>query len=134
MQHRRVPGELEENPMTRAEMLHHGEEWIAAWNRRDVDAVLEHFAEDAVFVSPRAAAMTGSAVVRGKAALRTHWQLPAVRLEFVLDRVICDPERREMVVIYDRIAEGTRTRGCEIMRFDQTGRQIAGEALFGAAF
>lgn len=113
-------------------MQRHAEDWIAAWNRRDVEAVLAHFAEDAVFVSPRAAAMTGSAVVRGKTALRDYWQLPAVRLEFVLDHVICDPEAREMAVIYDRVYGGTRTRGCETMRFDESGRQIAGEALFGA--
>ena len=31
------------------------EEWAAAWNRRDVDAVLAHFHDDVVFTSPVAA-------------------------------------------------------------------------------
>lgn len=49
--------------------------WEAAWNRRDVEAVLAHFAEDAVFTSP-VAQQVGSArdgVVRGKDALRQYW-------------------------------------------------------------
>lgn len=50
-------------------------EWAAAWNRRDVEAVLAHFHDDVVFTSPVAAEIvTGSAgVVRGKAALREYW-------------------------------------------------------------
>jgi hypothetical protein len=45
-------------------------DWSAAWNRRDVEAVLTHFHDDVVFTSPVAAElMPGSAgVVRGKAA------------------------------------------------------------------
>jgi hypothetical protein len=51
------------------------EEWSAAWNRRDVDALLAHFHDDVVFTSPYAAELiSGSAgVVRGKAALREYW-------------------------------------------------------------
>jgi hypothetical protein len=51
------------------------EEWCAAWNRRDVDAVLAHFHDDVVFTSPVAAEVVpGSAgVVRGKQALREYW-------------------------------------------------------------
>ena len=50
-------------------------EWTAAWNRRDVEAVLAHFHDDVVFTSPVAAELVaGSAgVVHGKAALRGYW-------------------------------------------------------------
>ena len=50
-------------------------EWCAAWNRRDVDAVLAHFHDDVVFTSPVAAELVpgSSGVVRGKAALREYW-------------------------------------------------------------
>jgi steroid delta-isomerase len=114
-------------------MLRHAEEWIAAWNCRDVETVLADFSENAIFISPRAAAMTGSPVVRGKGALHAYWTMPAPPPRFVLDHVVCDPEGRAMAVVYDRLAaDGTRTRGVEIMRFDHTGRQIAGEALLGA--
>jgi hypothetical protein len=51
------------------------EEWCAAWNRRDVDAVLAHFHDDVVFTSPVAAEVVpeSAGVVRGKQALRQYW-------------------------------------------------------------
>lgn len=51
------------------------EEWNAAWNARDLDKVLEFFAEDAVFGSPLAARIVpeSGGTVRGKAALRDYW-------------------------------------------------------------
>jgi hypothetical protein len=58
-----------------AEPAGFAEEWAAAWNRRDVEAVLAHFHDDVVFTSPVAAEFApGSAgVVHGKAALREYW-------------------------------------------------------------
>src|ERR1700753_2993722 len=54
----------------------YAEEWAAAWNRRDVEAVLAHFHDDVVFTSPVAAGgVPGSkGVVSGKAALRGYWR------------------------------------------------------------
>jgi hypothetical protein len=51
------------------------EEWAAAWNRRDVDAVLAHFHDDVLFTSPVAAAIVpdSAGVVQGKVALRQYW-------------------------------------------------------------
>jgi ketosteroid isomerase-like protein len=51
------------------------EEWQAAWNRHDLDAVVAHYAEDAVFSSPLAARMfpESGGVLRGRAALREYW-------------------------------------------------------------
>ncbi|MEP7026848.1 MAG: nuclear transport factor 2 family protein [Actinomycetota bacterium] len=49
--------------------------WAAAWNSHDVEAVLSHFADDAVFTSPVAAQLLAGSdgVIRGKAALRDYW-------------------------------------------------------------
>lgn len=49
--------------------------WVEAWNDRDVEAVLGHFADDVVFTSPLAGRVVpGSAgVLRGKEALREYW-------------------------------------------------------------
>lgn len=49
--------------------------WLDAWNAHDVEAVLEHFAEDVVFTSPVAARVLDDSdgVVRGKHALRAYW-------------------------------------------------------------
>jgi hypothetical protein len=35
-------------------------------------------------------------------------------------------------VVYEANLNGERKRACEIMRFDESGRQIRGEALYGA--
>ena len=71
----RVLGDAEGQVVTTPEAAGFAEEWSAAWNRRDVDAVLAHFHDDVVFTSPYAAEFVpGSAgVVRGKAALREYW-------------------------------------------------------------
>jgi hypothetical protein len=70
-----VLGDAEGRIVSIPEPAGFAEEWSAAWNRRDVDAVLAHFHDDVVFTSPYAAEFVpGSAgVVRGKAALREYW-------------------------------------------------------------
>lgn len=51
------------------------EDWLAAWNGHDVDAVLAHFADDVTFRSPIAARIVegSDGVINGKAALRAYW-------------------------------------------------------------
>ena len=55
--------------------------WFKAWNRHDVDAVLEHFHDDVLFTSPVAARIMPdtAGVLRGKAAVREYW-LTALKL------------------------------------------------------
>lgn len=50
-------------------------EWAEAWNQCDVERVLSHFHDDAVFKSPVAAQIgfAGDGVVTGKAELRRYW-------------------------------------------------------------
>jgi ketosteroid isomerase-like protein len=65
-------------------------EWIAAWNAHDLDRILAHYAEGVVFSSPKAATITGSSRVTGKAALRAYWQQALARsphLQFELERI-----------------------------------------------
>ena len=70
-----VLGNAEGQIVSTPEPAGFADEWAAAWNRREIDAVLAHFHDDVVFTSPVAADLvTGSAgVVRGKAALREYW-------------------------------------------------------------
>ncbi len=65
-------------------------DWADAWNRRDVDAVLEHFADEVTFTSPVAARIVADSdgVIRGKAALRAYWhegirRVPDLHFEIV---------------------------------------------------
>ena len=48
------------------------EQWYAAWNAHDLEAVLEHYTDDVEMTSPLASALAGRADGRiaGKAALR----------------------------------------------------------------
>ena len=121
--------------MTYEAMMAFAEEWIAAWNRRDVDAVLAHFADDAQFVSPVARNFVGRPVLRNKQELADYWRAALDRisvLEFRLDHATWDERCRELNVVYEANLNGERKRACELMRFDASGRQIRGEALYGA--
>jgi len=121
--------------MTYDAMMRFADEWIAAWNRREVDAVLAHYADDAQFVSPVARAVVGRSVLRDKQELAAYWRGALARiatLEFRLDHAVWDERRRELVVVYEANLNGERKRACEIMRFDAAGKQISGEALYGA--
>jgi acyl-CoA thioesterase FadM/ketosteroid isomerase-like protein len=109
--------------------------WIAAWNRRDVEAVLAHFAEDAVFFSPKAEQIVGSGRVEGKAALRAYWNkaLEQARgLHFELEEAVWSPRAETLTVIYVSAVEGRApVHTTEIMRF-KNGHVVLGRALYGA--
>ena len=117
-------------------IMEFAERWIANWNRRDIEAVLAHFAEDAEFVSPLASKAVGRSVLRNKEEIRAYWQAAMARvsvLEFTLDHASWDERRRELTIIYRASLNGECQRACEIMAFDPSGRQIRGEAFYGAS-
>src|SRR6266849_8725989 len=61
-------------PLSRAREI--AETWIAAWNARDLEALLSHYSDDIVFVSPTVVMRDGelSGVIRGKTSLREHFR------------------------------------------------------------
>jgi len=122
-------------PMTEAAAQQFARVWIDAWNRRDAEAVLAHYADDAVFVSPKAELFVGSARVQGKPALRAYWQTALAqiqRLEFKLDVALWSPRSETLTVVYEASLQSQPpTRAAEVMRF-QAGRIVHGEALDGA--
>ena len=68
------------------------DEWIAAWNSFDLNAILSHYTEDVVFHSPRIAVVMGEPVasVSGKPALARYWGKALSQgkdLRFHLERV-----------------------------------------------
>jgi steroid delta-isomerase len=121
--------------MTRVEANKFAANWISAWNRKDVNAVLEHYVEDAKFVSPKAATFVGKPVVEGKKALSQYWQLAATKIEkieFTLDHIVWDSASNELVIFYEANLNGVCSRACETMKFDASGMQVSGEAMYGA--
>ncbi len=110
--------------------------WINNWNNRDIKGVLQHFDDDCTFESPIAETVTGDPVVHGKAALEAYWTSALDRiksLHFELENVVWDPERRALVVVYIAHIDARTTRSCEIMLFDEFGRQKIGRAYSGFA-
>ncbi|HTR94462.1 MAG TPA: nuclear transport factor 2 family protein [Trebonia sp.] len=76
--------------MNHDEAMAFAEHWVKAWNDHDVEAVLAHFADDAVFTSPLATRIfpDSGGAVRGKDALRQYWNAgvrgnPALRFELL---------------------------------------------------
>lgn len=108
--------------------------WIDNWNRRDIDAVLVHFADDAVFESPLAQTVWGNPVIKGKQDLERYWRAASGRitsLRFVLEDFAWDAGQRFLLVRYVSHTDGKVTRACEAMKFDAAGRQCAGYAYYG---
>ncbi len=67
-------------------------EWIAAWNSRDLERILSHYAEDFEFTSPFIALIAGepSGRLRGRQAVGAYWAKALDRfpdLRFELDEV-----------------------------------------------
>jgi hypothetical protein len=94
-------------PADLAERL--ADEWIAAWNSRDLDRVLSHYDEDFEMASPRIVEIAGepSGVLRGKAAVGAYWRK-------ALDR---NPGLH-----FERIAVFVGARGIAIHYRNQSGR------------
>ncbi len=110
-------------------------DWTEAWNRRDAEAVLAHYADDAVFVSPTAARVVGRPVIEGKAALRAYWQKALEQIEslhFTLEEALWSARAETLTVVYQAQLGGQApTRAVETMHF-RAGRIVRAEALYGA--
>ena len=106
--------------------------WISEWNRKDVEAVLEHFSENVTFTSPRAKGIVGSSSVNGKSSLREYWTKAIDRIQkihFTLDYVISEGDR--MSIVYIAEIDGRRIRCVEFMVFGDDGLVREGEAMHG---
>jgi hypothetical protein len=88
-------------------------EWLSAWNDRDIDRILSHYADDIVFHSPRIAKVLGNdaSSVRGKKALQAYWTEAldqARRIFFDLDEILIGSDA--VTILYtnhrdERVAE-----------------------------
>lgn len=65
----------ESAPMDEQRAHRFANEWYAAWNAHDLEAILEHYADDVELTSPFVASLTGSDDGRlvGKDALRAYF-------------------------------------------------------------
>ena len=103
--------------------------WEAAWNRRDIEAVLQHFAEDAIFTSPVAQQIgfAPEGVIRGKEALRSYWQAALGKNPKLRFRVTAVYRGVDTVVIAFQNQEGVDR--AEVLRFAD-GLVVEGHGTF----
>ncbi len=121
--------------MKEAEAITFADHWIAAWNRRDVGAVVAHFADDVTFYSPRAQAVVGHNPVVGKEAMRSYWTQASAgisRLEFTLRDACYDGRKRLLSIHYLARIDEVLLQAVEVYRFDDGGVVTAGEAYYGS--
>lgn len=119
--------------LSRTELEHHAMHWIDAWSAHDVEAVISAFSDDAVFISPLAAQVTGNGRIAGIDALRRYWTEALGRvpdLRFDLDSFAIDETRQAVTVFYVSRAGGRVRRASEHMVF-RNGKQVLGEAYYG---
>jgi ketosteroid isomerase-like protein len=122
--------------MTREDGETFARRWADAWNARAIERVLEHFHQNVVFTSPTALAIVGSPTVRGKEALRAYWAAALGRigsLHFTVDRVLWDPVRRELGIIYTSKIDGHTKRVSENLTFDESGQVVSAEVFHGVS-
>ena len=116
------------------EAAEYAERWAAAWNHKDLEEILTHFADNVVFSSPKALDLMGVPTMHGKAELRDYWRRALARIEsisFVVERAIWDGGRHEIAIVYDRVVNGRRDRAAEVLRFGDSGLVVAGEVFYG---
>lgn len=96
--------------------------WVAAWNSHDLDAIMSHYDESVVLISPAAAKILGdpSGAVKGDAALRSYFKrglelYPNLRFE-LLDVMF----GLSSIVLCYKNQKGTRT--AEFMEFGKEGK------------
>ena len=110
-------------------------DWIAAWNRRDIEAVLAHCAETVVVVTPKAEAIIGRPEVRGKSELRRTWTSISAGIDHLIytyDGAFWDPLQRVLTMLYVATIDGVSRRAAEVLAFDADDLIERGEALYGA--
>jgi hypothetical protein len=96
--------------------------WVEAWNAHDLAAIMAHYAESVVLVSPVAVRLLGnpSGTVSGKDALRAYFALGLQaypQLRFDLLDVMWG---LDSVVLYYANQRGSKT--AEFMELDSTGK------------
>jgi ketosteroid isomerase-like protein len=102
-------------------------EWCEAWNRRDLDAVMAHYAEDVEFSSPTVVQRWGlpDGWLRGKDKLRANFEIgmqkPGLRFELVdvlvgASGCYCVVYRRETgALVTDLVETDASGLGCRVV-------------------
>jgi len=118
--------------MTEDEAWRLAEDWVAAWNAHDLDAILSHYEEEVELTSPVAARLLGAdGTVTGKSNLKAYFGrgLEAYpNLRFELADVLWGVRS---IVLYYTNQNGTRT--AEFMELSPNGKVMRVVANYGGS-
>jgi ketosteroid isomerase-like protein len=97
-------------------------EWVDAWNSRDLDRILSHYADDFQMTSPFIVKMMNESTgtIKGKAKVRVYWAQALERLpdlHFDLIEVLASVDS---ITIYYHAVLGKRA--AEVLCFDDNGK------------
>jgi hypothetical protein len=103
------------------------QDWSEGWNTRNLDLLMSHYADDAVFISPSVLVTKSAAdgVLRGKAAIAKRYSLLIERcpkLRFELEDVIERPNG--VIVIYRKLHVFVEQPGLTFEVFETSGGLI----------
>jgi hypothetical protein len=110
--------------------------WIEAWNSGELPRALALWAPEMEFWSPLAAELTGSPVLKGKAAVAAYWGRAleqGMHLHFELKQALWDPDLRTVTIVYRRERGRDVRLAAEIIRLNDDGLGVHGIALHGPA-
>ena len=116
--------------LTPEDARHFADEWIAAWNARDLSRILAHYSDDFEMASPYIRDVVGepSGVLKGKAAIGAYWSKALARfpdLHFELIDVLTGAQS----VSINYFGRGRR-RACEVFFFDAGGKVVRAAAHY----
>lgn len=104
--------------------------WLEAWNAHDIEGVLAHFADDAVFASPVAQRLIpgSDGVLRGKEKIRGYWTVALARVPDLCFELIGVYAGVDAVVIHYRNQVGVLVNEVLLLR---DGLVISGFGTYG---
>lgn len=97
------------------------QQWLASWNKHDLEGVLAHFSEDVQVTSPmiKLATQSADSTLDGKQALREYWRKALTKFPDLHFELICVTEGVDSVAFYYKTVLGKTA--IEVMYFDEEG-------------
>lgn len=94
--------------MTHEEARLFASDWIAAWNRHDIDAVLSHYADDFEMTTPMIQRVLGveSGTLKGKTSVGDYWRAALKKVPDLTFSIVEVTSGVDAVSIYYRAVLG----------------------------
>ena len=104
-------------------------DWVEAWNRHDLDAVLNHFTLDFEFRSPYIVELAGEAsgCLRGNEAVRRYWETGLARIPGLHFRLIDVLAGVDSITVY---YAGHRGAAAEVFHLNGDGKVFKAIACY----